>query len=597
MNAFATPGQRPTAPSAGLGSRLMAPHHTVILIVALLEILSGCADPHKPVEHGQMDWLVDFSDEAGLDFSHRSGVYGAFLPPEVIGSGLAVFDYDDDGALDIYLVSSGRLGEPSSGITNRLYRQVASGRFEDVTDRSGLGDAGYGMGTAVGDMDNDGDRDLLVTNLGTNVLFRNNADGTFTNVTPSAGIVGDQWSTSATFCDVDNDGLLDLFVTNYINSENLFACRSGAGELDYCGPNAYRGVPDQLYRNNGDGSFDDISLTSGVARVASNGLGVICLDFTGDGLADILVANDGERNQLWINAGDLTFQERGLAWGVAENLFGETEASMGIAVGDINGDRALDVLMTHLDEESNTLYLSTGQQALMDGTARSMLGPPSVPFTGFGTEWFDADQDGDLDLLVANGRVRRGPERTPDVASQGALDVIEGFRRRYAEANQFFINSNGVFEDGCRVTPSFCGEPEVSRGLLTEDLDQDGDLDVVVTNSNGPARLYRNDIPDQGAWLQIRAWLPALKRDAVGALVQIRVGDRWQTRPVIHSRSYLSSGEAGAHFGLGSALRTDEILVTWPDGDVETFPGSDANQLLVLRRGEGRAASATRSDP
>lgn len=568
--------------------RLNWPVGVIVGSIAIgLLAVSGCMDTREPDEPGQANWLIDITDESGLDFSHDAGVRGAFLPPEIIGSGLAVFDYDDDGALDLYLINSGRLNEPDSRFSNRLYRQ-AGGRFEDVTEPSGLADTGYGMGAAVGDMDNDGDRDLLVTNLGPNTLFRNNSDGTFTNVTGPAGMTGDEWSTSATFCDLNNDGHLDLFVANYINSDNLFACRSGAGELDYCGPNAYRGVPDQLYRNNGDGTFTDISQVSGVGRVARNGLGVICLDFSGDGLADILVANDGEQNQLWINGGDLTFEDRGLAWGVAVNLFGEAEASMGIAVGDINGDRALDVLMTHLDEESNTLYLNTGQQALVDDTGRSALGASSMPFTGFGTEWFDADHDGHLDLLVANGRVRRGPERDYGAQSSEALTPVEAFQIRYAQTNQFFRTAHGRFEDACGLAPSFCAALEVSRGLLTEDLDRDGDLDVLVTNSNGRARVYRNDVPDpRAAWLMVRAMLPSLNRDAVGGQVQVRAGDHWQIRPVIHTRSYLSSGEATVHFGLGAATAVDEILIIWPDGEQETFAGVAANQVIELRRGQG----------
>ena len=371
-----------------------------ILVFLVSVILIGCDDTDAPpVPPADTEWLVDITAQVGLTFDHTSGIKGDYFLQEIMGAGAALFDYDGDGDLDIYLVNTGQ---------NRLYRQTSDGTFVNATQNARLVDDGYGMGVAVGDIDNDGDLDLLVTNYDDDRLYQNHGDGTFEDITESAGISGSQWSTSATFCDIDADDHLDLYVTRYVTNDPPFACSSGTGEPDYCGPNAYRGLTDQLYRNNGDGSFTDISQASGIAGKVHNGLGVVCFDFNGDNRSDFLVANDGERNLLWINQGDNRFVDRGITFGVAVNIFGEVEASMGITLGDVNGDQGLDVFLTHLDEESNTLYLSTDANSLMDATATSNLGVTSMPYTGFGTELFDADHDGDLDLVIANGKVRRG---------------------------------------------------------------------------------------------------------------------------------------------------------------------------------------------
>ena len=531
---------------------------------------------------GAPDWFVDVAPEPGLLFDHTSGVEGEFLLPEVMGSGLAVFDYDGDGDLDVYFVNADPHASVATG--NRLFRRDSEGVFRDATAQAGLGDTGYGMGTALGDIDNDGDLDLLVTNDGPNRLYRNNADGTFSDITDSAGIEGSRWSTSAAFCDIDDDGHLDLYIANYVTNEPPYACASGAGEPDYCGPNTYRGVPDRLYRNDGT-RFVDISTASGIARTAHNGLGVVCFDFDGDARDDFLVANDGERNQLWINEGDGKFVDRGVRFGVATNIEGDTEASMGIALGDVDGDLRLDALVTHLGGETNTLYLADPMGLLLDSSALSGVGFPSVADTGFGVALADLDQDADLDLAVANGRVQRGAASTAPPHSETPPDA---FRRLYAEPNLLMVNNGqGWFDDRCEATPGFCATTEVSRGLLAADIDADGDLDILVTNANGPARLYRNDIPDKGNWLKLRIDDPALNREAIGATVRVRLGDAWQTRPVIHATSYLSSADAEVHFGLGPAQAVDEIVVIWPDGVRERFPGTGANRSAVIRKGTG----------
>ena len=545
--------------------------------IVLVLAQSGCRPSENPP-----DWFVDAGPGLGVLFDHTSGVRGEFLLPEVMGSGLAVFDYDGDGDLDVYLVNADTATDATG---NRMFRQDADGVFRDATGESRTGDTGYGMGAALGDIDNDGDLDLLVTNDGPNRLYRNNADGTFSDITEVAGIEGSRWSTSAAFCDIDDDGLLDLYIANYVTNEPPYACASGTGKPDYCGPNAYRGVPDRLYRNNGTG-FVDISAASGIAQTARNALGVVCFDFDGDARDDFLVANDGERNQLWMNEGDGTFVDRGVRLGVATNIEGDTEASMGIALGDVDGDLRLDALMTHLGGETNTLYLADPFGMLLDASALSGVGFPSVADTGFGVALADLDQDADLDLVVANGRVQRGADSTAPPGGETASDT---FRRLYAEPNLLMVNNGrGWFDEHCHRAVGFCAANEVSRGLLAADIDADGDLDILVTNANGPARLYRNDIPDKGNWLKLRLADPVLNRDAIGATVRVRVGDIWQARPVVHATSYLSNGDAQVHFGLGSVEAVDEILVIWPDGTRERFPGIPANHSSVIRKGTGR---------
>lgn len=534
--------------------------------------------------------FVDVAAQVGLDFQHESGVRGQYRLPEIMGSGAALFDYDNDGDLDIYLIDSG-------GGKSRLFQQGEDGSFRDATGQSGLTNPGYGMGTALGDIDNDGDVDIFVTNVGTDHLYRNDGHGTFTDITATAGIEGSYWSSSAAFCDIDGDGYLDLYVATYVESDPLQTCTNRAGEPDYCPPGAYRSVPDQLFLNNGNGTFKNVSETSGISLAANSGLGVVCFDFSGDHRTDVLVANDGEPNHLWINRGDNTFAESGLAFGVSVNLFGEPEASMGIAFGDVDGDLDLDLLMTHIDSESNTLYVRAQENLLIDATIGANLGFTSVPFTGFGTVFFDADNDGDLDLAIANGRVRKAPGRRHPT---GSNDDVDEFVGAYAEKNLMMENSgSGVFRNSCDEPNGFCDAVEVSRGLLAADIDRDGDLDLLVTNSNGSVRLYQNQTTDRmrggvregvrkgGAWLQIRAIDPNLNRDAVGAQVRVQIDGRWLVRPVIHTTSYLSSTDATVHFGLGDASGVDAVVVVWADGVQERFPPMKANQLSVIQKGHG----------
>ncbi|RME29286.1 MAG: VCBS repeat-containing protein, partial [Candidatus Zixiibacteriota bacterium] len=318
----------------------------------------------------------DITARVGLRFVHNPGVDGSYYMPESIGSGGAFLDYDNDGDLDIYLINGNWHGEQAASrppLRNRLFRQEARGTFVDVTEASGLGDTGYGMGVAVGDIDNDGDVDVYITNVGPDKLYRNNGDGTFTDISATAGIANPEWGCSAVFFDYDLDGFLDIYVTNYVAYDPTVVCTDRAGRPDYCGPGGFDGTPDVLYHNNGDGTFTDVSVASGIAAGASKGLGVVSADFNEDGYPDLYVANDGEPNHLWINRKNGTFVDRAPELGAAVNEMGQAEAGMGIALGDINGDLYPDLFVTHLRTETNTLYRSLGGRGFADETTAAGL--------------------------------------------------------------------------------------------------------------------------------------------------------------------------------------------------------------------------------
>jgi hypothetical protein len=531
-------------------------------------------------------WFVDMTAERGVDFSvDRAGADEYFMPDSMT-PGCGLLDYDGDGDLDLYVVNGVRsTGGAASSPTgaNRLYRQEADGRFTDVTADAGVGHAGYGMGVAAGDFDNDGYVDLFVTNFGPDVLYRNDGDGTFTDVTAAAGVGHAAWGASASFLDHDRDGDLDLFVVNYVDYDPRVQSRDAAGRLEYPAPQLFDGVPDLLYRNDGDGTFTDVSVASGVGGYAGRGLGVICADLSGDGLVDVYVANDGEANVAWINDGAGGFENRALVMGLAVSGAGEFEAGMGIAAGDCDADGDLDLLVTHLVQQTNTLYRQVAPGTFADATSVAGLGAPSIDETGFGAAFLDADLDGDLDLLVANGRVTRrvahadadlGPHWTP-----------------YAEPNALYVNDGtGRFAPAGRDAGDLSAHVEVSRGLAVGDLDADGDLDVVVTNGNGTVRLYRNEMPRDGHWLIVRAIDAG--RDALGAQVVVEAGDRRWRRDVRPAHSYLSSSDPRPHFGLGDASTVDRITVTWPDGTTEVFEGGAVDRIVEVRRGAGRADDA-----
>ena len=571
--------------------------------------MDGPASP--PVSGGQDVLFEEATERLGIGFVHDAGRVGRYLMPEMVPPGASLFDYDGDGDLDLYLVNSGQLddrGQPVADVSvaNRLYRQNEAGRFEDVSAISGLADSGYGMGVACGDINNDGFPDLYLSNLGPDRLFLNNRDGTFSDVTAAAGIDNSSWSTSVAMVDFDRDGWLDLYVTNYVDYRADTKCPDNSGRPDYCGPQVFDGRADRLYRNlggevtggtsSGQPRFADVSEPAGISRQGGPGLGVVCADFNDDGWPDIYVANDHAANFLWINSQDGTFAEEAFFRGGALSAEGRRQASMGIACGDIDGNGRIDLLLTHLEGENNALYMGLDETGFRESSHRAGLAMPSLGYTGFGTQFLDLDNDGDLDLLVANGRVKRA---TRDDKSQPDKSVPE-FWKIYAEGNHVFFNDgSGRFKRYENPADPMVSRVEVSRGLATGDIDNDGDVDVVISNPAGPVRVLINNQnrPGQSSgeahWLIVQAELADRGgRMALGAQVTVVAGDSAFVRLVQPATSFLSSSDPRPHFGLGTAERVDSIRVMWPDGTHESFAGGEVDRIVIIRKGDGRSVSA-----
>jgi hypothetical protein len=548
-------------------------------------------------------WLADATAELGLHFVHNAGPLGHYFLPELVGSGAALFDFTADGRLKyLYLLHNGG----PKGKKNQLFQQQPDGRFKDVSAGSGLDIAGYNMGVAIGDVNNDGFPDVLVTQYGGIKLFLNDGQGHFLDVTRESELNNPYWGTSASFFDYNRDGWLDLVVVNYLEYDPAWPCTSPGGARDYCAPKVFKGTVTKLFRNLGRQNwpdragaparpplvgFADVTVPAGLARAPGPGLGVVCADFTGDGWPDIFVANDGAPNHLWVNQKDGTFKEEALVRGLAYDGMGQAQAGMGVAVGDVDGDALLDLYVTHLTDEKNTLWKQGPRPGLFhDATAAAGLTGLGWRATGFGTLMGDFDQDGALDIAVVNGRVARGTATpNPELGPHWS---------QYSERNQLFANEgSGRFRDVSLRNPAFCGTPNVARGLARGDIDGDGSLDLLVTTVGGPARIYRNIAPDRGHWLLVRALDPTLHRDAYGAVVTVRAGGRRWVRLINPADSFLCSSDPRAHFGLGNAGHVDPIEVAWPDGSHETFAGGAADRLRVLRRGEGQTLAQSQPKP
>ena len=522
----------------------------------------------------------------GLVFTHVNGAEGGYYLPEVMGAGVALFDFDNDGDLDVFLVQGGAL-DGSGPATSRLFRNdLAIGadgrrslRFTDVTERAGVGLRAYGMGVAVGDYDNDGYLDLFVTAFGPDTLYHNNGDGTFTDATRPAGVSDAYWSTSAAFVDYDRDGKLDLFVANYVDFTKAAnqLCSDAVGARDYCGPRAYHPVADRLYRNEGNGRFVDVTGAAGISKADGAGLGVATGDYNGDGWIDLYIANDATPNQLWINQHNGTFVDEGLLSGSAMNAQGNPEGSMGIASGDVDLDGDEDLFVTNIIGETSVLYINDGRGNFEDARARWGLALPTAAFTGFGTNFVDYDNDGWPDLLIANGAVN-------------LVEAQRGQASPYRMKNQLFRNTGARrFVETSAAGGAAFSRAEIGRGAAFGDIDNDGDVDIVVTNNNGPVRLLLNQAGSGNHWLEVRVSQAPGNRFGFGAWIGIeRTGRPTLWRRVRTDGSYLSASDVRVHVGLGSSPAVGAVVAQWPDGQRERWTGIAGDQTVTLRRGSGQ---------
>ncbi len=535
--------------------------------------------------------------ETGLDFVHVNGMSGAYYFVEMMGAGCGFIDYDNDGDLDVYLLQGHPLAPgraPDTTYVDRLYRndlQVAPDgsrtlRFTDVTEGSRIRAGGYGFGVATGDYDNDGWIDLYVVNWGSNQLWRNNGDGTFSDVTKPSGTDDPRWSTGASFLDFDRDGWLDLVVVNY-NSYTLQGdrpCFTQSGRRDYCGPDAYPFDQDRVFRNRGDGTFEDVTLEVGFTAAFGPALGVVAADFNMDGWPDVYVANDRNENQLWINRGGRRFEDQAVLAGAAVNADGLAEASMGVNAEDFDGAGGDDIFITHLNQESNTLYVNAGSSAggilFEDRTRVSGLGASSLMYTAFGVAPLDYDNDGWLDLFIANGEVVIIPEQ----ADRGDPLPLK-------QLNQLFRNlGQGRFQEVTPRTDGVFDRPDVGRGVAYGDVDNDGDTDLLVSNNNAAATLLRNEVGQRNAWLGLRLVGTAGRRDMLGARVAVvRSNGATLWRRVHTDGSYASAHDARLSVGLGDDGAYEEVRVYWPGGRVEAWEGLEVNRYHTLVEGQGRA--------
>ncbi len=522
--------------------------------------------------------LVDVTTAAGIHFRHNSGAYGGKLLPETLGSGCAFLDFDADGWQDILLIDGMDWPQHKRQRTTlRLYRNNRDGTFTDVTHRVGLDVEMYGMGVAVGDYNNDGFPDILVTCVGQNRLFRNTGKGAFTDVTAKSGLdnrLG--FSTSALWFDYDRDGLLDLFVCNYVkwSAEHDVFCSLDGKHKSYCTPEAYRGETCWLFHNRGDGSFEDVTAKSGIFDTSSKSLGVAMLDYDRDGWPDLLVANDTQPNKLYRNQRNGTFKDVAVEAGIAFSAEGKARAGMGVDAADFDHSGYPGVAITNFDNEMIGLYRPAANGTYNDVALQAGVGLASQNTLGFGCAFLDANLDGALDLLVANGHID---------------DTVRNIRGNvgYAQPPQIFLNNGqGKFQDVAAGTGDAFIQPKVGRGLCYADFDRDGDLDILMTTNNGPAYLYRND--QQAGNQSIRFHLTGTKsnRDAIGAMVRIEHEGSTQERLVKSGSSYLSQSELPVTFGLAKRERIDRVVIEWPSGTTEEHKNLAAGQSYECVEGK-----------
>ena len=510
--------------------------------------------------------FVDVTAKAGINFHHENSATPQKYLIETMGSGAAVIDYDGDGFLDIFLINGGWVPGTARNrdFNHALYRNRHDGTFEDVTAKAGIAaNTAYGMGAAVGDYDNDGKDDLFITNFnGSNILYRNNGDGTFANVTGQAGLGGDQqWNASAVFFDYDKDGLLDLWVTRYVDhsftNNKICGPFSERGIRGYCTPQIYNGLSNLLYHNDGGGKFSNVSQKSGLSAHPGKGLGVTVLDYNDDAYPDVYVANDSVANFLFRNNKDGTFSEVALDSGVALDENGQPQAGMGTFSGDIDGDGRPDIVVTNLDFEYLAVYRNLGKGLFEDASTRTGVQLASRAFVGFGVGLLDFDNDADLDMVVANGHIL-----------DNAAQIRQG--AQYAQRKLLFENSGGVFKETASAHGAALMKPQVSRGLVIADFDNDGAVDLLVTNCGGSPMLLHNEGAARNSWLTVKLAGKKSNINGIGAHIEVTAGQTKQVREVSAGGSYLSSNDYRTHFGLGSWTTDVTVIVRWPSGRVQS---------------------------
>ncbi len=551
-----------------------------------LTLLGGEA---APALERQEDAGVVFSEvagQAGISFRHENGATPDKYLPETMGGGAVIFDYDNDGWPDVLLINGGSYvdADVQNGARHRLFRNEADGAFTDRTESAGLGISGYGMGACAADYDNDGWMDVYVTSVEADRLYRNTGQGSFVDVTGESGAGAGEWSASCAFADVDRDGDVDLYVTRYVDfrSDNNKYCGDEVTNVRvYCHPNVYNGLSDVLYRNDGDGTFTDISREAAVDTTEGKGLGVVFGDYDDDGWIDIYVANDSVRNFLYRNMGGGAFEEVGLLAGVALGEGGQPLAGMGTDLADVDNDGRLDIIVTNLSRQTHNLYRNIGSGFFVDATFPTGVGAATLPFVGFGAVFLDYDNDTDLDLAIANGDV---------------IDNVEMFRddTTYPQRNLLLANDgSGRFTDvGPRAGPGFALE-KVSRALAAGDLDNDGDLDLIIVNAGQTVDLLRNDGGNRNNSILVRLVGEESNRHGVGALLRLEVDGMTRVRVVKAGSSYLAQNDLRVHFGLGQAEFADRLEVIWPSGTVDVVERVGANRIVTVSEG---AAAASR-DP